>query len=458
MRTLGIIQSVCGACRNPVPAKVVSDGADVRFRKFCPEHGESECLTSTDVVGYFHAQRYVKPAWVPLAFHGDSEQACPDGCGFCTRHEQHLCLPIVEITLRCDLACPICLVDAGAEWDMSRDEFSGLLDHLIAAERQVDVLNLSGGEPLMHPELLRFVDEALSRPEIVRVSISTNGLRFLADGYLLGQLRERDVIVCLQFDGFDDAAYQALRGRPLLREKLDVLAMLDDEGVSTSLTMTVAAGVNDSQFPQVLDYLFSHEHAVSLMIQPLALTGRAKRTGGLRRPSIPDIVRALGEAGHSAVDSADFIPLPCSHPLCFSLAFYLMLDDGSPISISRVVEADLMLDAVSNRVFFGLDASDQDRLQQLVYDLWSGPKASAPDSEAALRTIRGILRRTTRGPFSARAAFSAAERRVKSIFIHAFQDADTFDLARVRRCCNAYAQPDGRLIPCCVRNVIGRDR
>ena len=133
-----------------------------------------------------------------------------------------------------------------------------------------------------------------------------------------------------------------------------------------------------------------------------------------------------------------------------------MLDDGSPLSISRVVEADQMLDAVSNRVFFGLDASDQDRLQQLVYDLWSGPKASAPDSEAALRTIRGILRRTTRGPFSARAAFSAAERRVKSIFIHAFQDADTFDLARVRRCCNAYPQPDGRLIPACVHNVMGR--
>jgi 7,8-dihydro-6-hydroxymethylpterin dimethyltransferase len=45
---------------------------------------------------------------------------------------------------------------------------------------------------------------------------------------------------------------------------------------------------------------------------------------------------------------------------------------------------------------------------------------------------------------------------VKSIFIHAFQDADTFDLARVRRCCNAYAQPDGKLIPACVHNVLGR--
>ncbi len=48
------------------------------------------------------------------------------------------------------------------------------------------------------------------------------------------------------------------------------------------------------------------------------------------------------------------------------------------------------------------------------------------------------------------------ERRVKSIFIHAFQDADTFDLARVRRCCNAYPQADGKFIPACMHNVLRR--
>ena len=46
----------------------------------------------------------------------------------------------------------------------------------------------------------------------------------------------------------------------------------------------------------------------------------------------------------------------------------------------------------------------------------------------------------------------------KSIFIHAFQDAETFDLARARRCCNAYPQPDGSLMPACVYNVLRRNR
>ena len=52
--------------------------------------------------------------------------------------------------------------------------------------------------------------------------------------------------------------------------------------------------------------------------------------------------------------------------------------------------------------------------------------------------------------------FTLFERRVKSVFIHAFQDAETFDLARVRRCCQAYPQPDGSLVPACVRNVLRR--
>ena len=458
MRTLGIIQSVCPTCHAPVPAKVVSDGQDVRFRHFCPEHGESEFVVSGDVADYLVAQRYIRPAWVPLAFSGDDAADCPEGCGFCARHEQHLCLPIVEITSRCNLACPICLVDAGDDWAMGVEEFNGLLDRLITAERQIDVLNISGGEPLIHPDLLPLVDTALARPQIVRVSISTNGLALLSDPTLVSELRQRNVGVCLQFDGFQESAYQVLRGAPLLRQKLDILSLLEDEGISTSLTMTAAAGVNDDQFPRMLDYLFAHEHAVSLMVQPLALAGRAEGLPDSLRLSIPDVVRALGSAGHPAVAAADFVPLPCSHPLCFSLAFYLVLDDGRPLSVNRLVDASQLLDAVANRVFFGIDAADQHRLKRMVDTLWSGPAASTPDSAAALRAIRGILRQISGGPFNARKAFDAAERRIKSIFIHAFQDAATFDLARVRRCCNAYPQPDGRLVPACVCNVMGRTR
>jgi 7,8-dihydro-6-hydroxymethylpterin dimethyltransferase len=455
--TLGMTHSVCETCRRMVPAKIVSEGGDVYFEKFCTEHGASRCLVRRDVEDYLRTLRYVKPAWIPQTSSGDAAAACPEGCGFCQRHEQHLCMPIVEITTRCDLACPICLVDAGRPWDISLAEFTRLLDVLIAAERQIDILNLSGGEPLVHPELLALVDAALARPEIVRVSISTNGLALLRSADLLDRLRQRNVVVSLQFDGFRDEPYEVLRGRRLLAEKLRVLELLRAAGVTTSLVMTAAGGVSDDQFPAVLDYFFTQPHVVSLMIQPLAFAGRGRHLNAAQRLTIPDVVRLLASAGVPEVQAEDFVPLPCSHPLCFSLAFYLMLEGGGMVSMRRLVDAAKWLDAITNRTVFGLDEEEHERMKDMIYDLWSGPAGAAPDSEAVMRTLRGILDEMAAGRFDARQAFSITERRVKSIFIHAFQDADTFDLARARRCCNGYPQPDGRVMPACVHNVLGRN-
>jgi hypothetical protein len=103
-----------------------------------------------------------------------------------------------------------------------------------------------------------------------------------------------------------------------------------------------------------------------------------------------------------------------------------------------------------------MEADERERLRNMVYDLWSGPAGSIPDGEAVMGTVRGLLREAS-SCCDPKEFFVAAERRVKSIFIHAFQDSDTFDLARVRRCCNAYPLEDGRLMPGCVYNI-GRRR
>ncbi|MCY2930047.1 MAG: radical SAM protein [Planctomycetota bacterium] len=438
MKTLGMTHSVCGRCRQVIPAK---DGREKTF-----VHG--------DVEQYLRAQRFVKPAWAPLEFAGQASKPCPEGCGMCSRHEQHLCMPIVEITARCDLDCPVCLASAGRDWDMSLDEFRRLLDGLIRAERQVDILTLSGGEPLVHPRILEFLDELARRPAIVRASVSTNGLSLLRNPQLLPALAARNAVVSLQFDGFDDGVYRTLRGRDLLAQKLRILDLLAESEVTTSLTVTLAGGVNEPQLGPILDYVFSHRHVVSLMIQPVAFAGRAQGMPGREdRLTIPDVIGLLGGTGKVATE--DFAPLPCSHPLCFSLAYYLMLDGGGRAPVNRLVQADGLMDSLSNRTVFGLDEEEHERLKDMVYDLWSGPAGTAPDAQAVLDTLRNILGEMSGACFDARQAFTVAQRRIKSVFIHAFQDADTFDLARVRRCCNAYPQPDGRLVPACVHNVMG---
>ena len=72
--------------------------------------------------------------------------------------------------------------------------------------------------------------------------------------------------------------------------------------------------------------------------------------------------------------------------------------------------------------------------------------------------MRTLLTTATAGGYSPRKAMETGERAVKSIFIHQFMDPDTFDLARVRKCCQVYPQPDGRLMPACVYNNLHRGR
>ncbi len=466
MKSLGITTSVCPSCHALVPAKIVSENDEVFFLKFCPTHGESRNRVSSDAQDYLRTLRYIKPAWMPQAFSGNAQAACPDGCGFCDRHEQHLCMPILEITSRCNLTCPVCINASGghgpqdsAPWDLSLDEFRTILNKILAAERQIDVLNLSGGEPLLHPHLLEIIEEAASSKEIVRISVSTNGLELLKNKTLLQELKRLNIVVSLQFDGFDDISYRLLRGRPLLDEKLQILNLLGEAGITTTLTMTVAGGINDDQLPAMLDCLFSNEHVVSLMLQPVAFAGRAARmTPAPQRLTIPDVVQLLDQAGHPNVKARDFVPLPCSHPLCFSLSFYLMLGEERAVSVNQLTDAATLLDSLANRIFFGLADGEQERLKQMIYELWSGPAGAVPESQAVLATLRGLLREISGGSsckcFDPRRTFTTLERKVKSIFIHAFQDSETFDLARVRRCCQAYPQPDGTLLPACVRNVL----
>ncbi|MCX6905446.1 MAG: radical SAM protein, partial [Verrucomicrobia bacterium] len=424
--------------------------------------------------------RYHRQAAMPLAF-ATTSQGCPDSCGLCSDHEQHVCLPILEITNHCDLKCPVCLVSNPATHHLTRDEVARILDGLLQSEGQIDVLNLSGGEPTMNPHFREIVEECVARNDILRVSVSTNGLNLSRDADLLSFLAERRVIVSLQFDGLDDGFYLALRGRPLLESKLRLIEQCGAMNTPMSLTATIVSGVNNGRVAEVADLLFQHDHILSVMFQPAAYAGNAAR---MARPAtaatIPDVVEALRGAGKGAVSPADFSPLPCSHPACFSLAFYLKVGERQFVPIKRLVSAERYQRLIQNRAIFGSDVESFRHITDAVYDLWSSPAPLPPPvinlgsaecapgevcacsqfvSEKALKTIKGLLNAATAtGGYSPKKAWAIGERSVKSIFLHQFMDRDTFDLSRARKCCQVYPQADGRLIPACIRNCLRASR
>jgi uncharacterized radical SAM superfamily Fe-S cluster-containing enzyme len=331
-----------------------------------------------------------------------------------------------------------------------------MLHKVIQAEGQIDILNLSGGEPTLNPNFYDIIEECICRKEILRVSVSTNGLALASNPDLLKFLVKRRVIISLQFDGLNDNIYVAMRGRPMLREKMQIIEACAELDASMSLTVTVVRGVNDMFLGDITQLFFKYPNILSLMFQPAAYAGSASRLG---RPAnaitLPDIIAGLNGAEHNNISSEDFSPLPCSHPACFSLAFYLKVGADQFQSIKQMVDADRYLSLIQNRAIFGTDAENLAQIQSAVYDLWSGPAGLSPDSQRAMKAVKNLLSSiTAHGRFLPQAAFQVAERSIKSIFIHQFMDADTFDLSRARKCCQVYPQPDGRMIPACVRNCL----
>ncbi len=451
-------QSICRECRRRVSAQLFVEGNDIWLQKCCPEHGMQRARVYGDARQYLNLGHFHRRASVPLSFAAEAD-GCPGSCGLCPEHEQHVCLPILEITDHCNWNCPICLVKNPGTYHRTRKEVAGILDGLIRSEEQIDVINLSGGEPTLNPDFRQIVEECAARREILRVSVSTNGSVLVRDRELLRFLAAHGVIVSLQFDGKQDAICLALRGRPTLEEKLRLIELCGELHVPMSLTATVAESVNDRSISDVADLLFQHEHILSAMFQPAAYAGNAVR---LRRPSkavtIPDVISAINGAGSGAVRPEDFSPLPCSHPACFSLAFYLKIADKRYMSIKQMVDAQRYMDLIQNRAIFGTDAQSFELATDAVYDLWSGPAALSPDSQKALSAVRRLIAATAgNGGYSPRKAMTVAERALKSIFIHQFMDPDSFDLSRARKCCQVYPQPDGRLIPACVYNCRQRD-
>lgn len=472
-------QSLCRHCGRLIAARVCAREDGVWLEKICPEHGSQQARVYGDTPAYLGLGLYHRPASVPLAFAAEA-RGCPDSCGLCPDHEQHICLPILEITDHCNLDCPICLVRNSARRHLTRKDVAGALDKLIATEGQIDVLNLSGGEPTVNPYFRDIIEECVARKEILRVSVSTNGLVLARDPELLQFLADRRIVVSLQFDGSDDNIYVALRGKPLLVEKLRLIEACAKKNVSMSLTATVVSGINDGQLAGIANLLFQHEHILSLMFQPAAYAGNAsKMPRPENRITIPEVIRGLHGAVQGMVNASDFSPLPCSHPACFSLAFYLKVDGGRFLPVKSLASQDRYLSLVQNRALFGTDTDNFRQVTDAVYDLWAGtpvrtelprlslgPGDCAPDqtcacqqflSESALKAIRGlIVSATANGGYSPKQALQTGERAVKSIFIHQFMDRETFDLSRARKCCQVYLQPDGRTIPACVHNCMKR--
>src|SRR5256885_6975044 len=239
--------SICSRCYMKCEAKIVFQEDKVYMLKHCMEHGR-ECVLIADDVDYYRRCRevFIKTPEMPLKYNTPVKWGCPYDCGLCTDHEQHSCLSLLEITDSCNLRCPVCYAGSGPERTELRSLalIEKMLDAIVRNEGHPDVVQISGGEPTLHPEFFKIVAMAKARP-IRHLMVNTNGLKIAQDEDFAKRLAEiEDFEVYLQFDSFEREALLDLRGGDLRSIREKALERLNRHNISTTLVMKLRKGLN----------------------------------------------------------------------------------------------------------------------------------------------------------------------------------------------------------------------
>ena len=464
-KVVDITRSICPQCHEIVDAKVIIEQGKVFLEKYCLIHGFGKALVSSDPEYYFSAPKYLRPGKRQKSYASTVGRGCPDDCGLCPDHEQHICMPVIEITGSCDMNCPICIAAESHRQDLTLEEIRKMVEKLIETEGKIDLLNISGGEPTVHPDYIEIVKYLSSVPQIVKVSVSTNGLNLLKRPELLKLHKSLGVIVSLQLDGEGGQSDVRLRGRDLVREKREIVSRLIEDDIDSSLIMTIGRGINDtfSDVGFVYDVFMKNDNFMSLLFQPLVYTHSSGMGFNITdRITIPDVIDLVAQVSSGLVDKDDFMPLPCCHTNCFALAHLLRVTGSGHIPLKRFLRQDRYIDLTKNRTLFGSDEDNFNEIRDMIFDFWvdSGDICDCMKdmTERAMKSIKEMIKEVQIEGYDARRAFSTAGRRFKSIYIHHFMDNDTFELTRVRKCCTVYPKPDGKFYPMCVYNNLIRGR
>ncbi len=450
-----LTRSICPECKQVIDAQIHLKDNKVFMRKRCKTHGWFEALISSDAEGYVNSLKYNRPGTIPLEYTTEVKDGCPYDCGLCPEHKQHTCLALIEVNTGCNLACPTCFANAGPGYNLTLEQVEFMLDQFVRTEGDPEVVQFSGGEPTLHPQLFDMIQMAKDKG-IQHVMVNTNGLRLARDAEWAKRLGELDPLVYFQFDGLEEETYVKLRGEPLLKEKMAALDRLAELDLDTVLVAAIERGVNEHEVGRLVQFGIDHPAVRGVNFQPVTHTGRHLPFDPNNRVTIPEVIQGIQDQTEGLFVKSDFVPVPCCHPGCQSIT-YAYVEDGQVTPLPRVLNVDDYLDYITNRTW------PDTTLENVAARMW-------PDGTSEVKEALESLWSATAVPGTERVAehFSCASCNIdlsvgghdlaKHIFVVSvkdFMDAYTFDIKKLMKCCVEIISPDGRLIPFCAYNNVG---
>ena len=448
------VRGMCRQCREVVPARVFFRQGQVWQQSLCPRCENEPVLIAGDQQWYLSKVVKAMPDRSPLPGAKAPVRGCPHDCGPCTWHASPCQLPVVSITNACELRCPICFTYNRADtlYHMPVETMRETVRWIVDSTGGVDLINITGGEPTLHPQILDILDVCRC-DRIGRITMNSNGIRLAKDLALCEALAERGVYVILSCNTFDSETSQRIHGCDLVETKRRAIENLTHAGVKMTLLCVMIHDCNEGAISDLFELMRQNDSILSLTVQTMTYTGqgggRFERTQHL---PVDTAARIVCKQSGGMVQFDDFVTRPSSHPLCY-LTSYLLKNGDRFLPLARIATHEQIAQLLQDSYLIRPDR-DGTIMQDLVNQLYAEQRTEE------LNLLRHLVDRlypmgTTLSDFERQ---QIAESAVRTVYVHAHMDEDTFDCSRAMLCPDLVPTEPGRWVPACTYNLFYRQQ
>lgn len=441
----------CRQCNESELARIVARDGKVFLERMCPRHGVQSVIIASDFEWYMDRMNLYKTFPEPKE-KKPSEQGCPKDCGLCQWHSNAIALPVFSITNDCNLDCPKCFTynRQDARYYKTVDETKKIINEIVRQSGGVQLINLTGGEPTLHPGLFDIIDTC-RHEGIQRITMNTNGLKIAEDKDMAKRIKDAGVQLVLSLDTLTPGTSKVIYGKDIVRQKLQALEYLEELDIPVTILSVAVKGLNEKDIAGIASEYLKKEFVRSLTIQNMTYTGF---NGSNFKPrvhiTIDEVENFLSEK--EEFSPGDFFPLASYHPMCYSVAYYFSTD-GALIPLRKILSRDSLIGKSSESYFINPALDYSAEFLNGINELWA-----LGEDDAVVRKLRdmvGTLYPADREVSAAQRA-EYIERHFKMIYIHPHMDEDNFDIDRVSRCGDIVPDENGRMIPACSYNLLYR--
>ncbi len=436
VKVISKTESLCPYCFKKINAEKVLEDDKVYMEKYCPEHGNFKTLIwreTTSMEKWVRNKQRAnikKPGTVV-------EKGCPFDCGLCSKHRQHTCTALIEITQRCNLKCSFCFANSedSKEEDPSIEKIKFLYETVLKFSGKCNI-QLSGGEPTLRDDL----------PHIIRlgrelgfgfIQVNTNGIRIASDEEYVKELKDAGLdSIFLQFDGTEELIYKKLRGKDLLQFKMKAVENCNKYGIGVVLVPTLVPGVNVDNIGQIIEFALNNLPTVrGVHFQPVSYFGRIPYIPtDEQRITLPEVMENIERQTQGKIKMDSMKPPGCENALCSFHGSYMYKNKDEIVSITNNAGSCCSKN----------ESAEEGALKakEFIARNWSSRK---------IENIRGKL--SPKKVMSWDDILYNIKNYSFSISAMAFQDVWNVDLERVKDCCIHVVSPEGKLIPFCIYNI-----